>query len=791
MTRSVYIPIVTAILMIAGCGENIKKNPGTPKASEKAGIEKRASYLEHLVKTYSSTKDQKPQEVPIWDYWLKTTGELPPDFDRLETSAIPPDLLKFRNGRTVDTPRDWEKRRQEILQDLEQYMFGKWPPPPSRTVIRYDKASPADNGKYIRQNAQVFYSPSGKMLDYLDKTTVYNSLDYSNFFAASLGVELYIPSGKGPFPSIIELGPAREQASPQDIERVKRGYIVCRFNRKDADFAAGVYREYECNQLEWWAYAASRCVDLICSREDTDKSKIAVAGHSRGGKTALIAALMDERISAVINSHPGTGAGSFNIWRYAGDKFGGETLENSTRRFPYWNNPRMRFFIGRENKLPVDNHSLLAMIAPRPCLMGTGERDAVGEVWGDHQCYNAVKEVYRLLGHEQNLGFYASPGAHEVTPVMIDAYLDWLDIQFGRKPGPFRDQFTYTYSFEKWKNIKGENSDINKFPEKDLNDILKAPDGKEIKTPADWEKKADHIRQQIKLITGELPAYDKIEQVTLENERKSGNDLLKAEIKFDEKLIAHLTWPAGAKEKIPAVIYLHAYLDANGYNWSRGYGYSTSVGERLAQAGFLAVEFDQFGYGQRNRDCGMEFCEQNPDISALGVMLTDVSRIIDGLCLLGQVDKERIMVSGYSLGGMVGLYAAAFDNRIKAVASACGFGSIRMDVHGNQTEGIKRYSHLRPTLPRLGLFLGNEKRIPFDFHELLALIAPRQVFILAPKFDQDWFYEDVEICYSQAAEIFRLFGKEGSIVLSSPDDFNRYPPEYQEQVNNWLSTASK
>jgi cephalosporin-C deacetylase-like acetyl esterase len=86
----------------------------------------------------------------------------------------------------------------------------------------------------------------------------------------------------------------------------------------------------------------------------------------------------------------------------------------------------------------------------------------------------------------------------------------------------------------------------------------------------------------------------------------------------------------------------------------------------------------------------MEFYSQNPDISALGVMISDVSRIIDGLCLLGQVDRDRIMVAGYSLGGMVGLYAAAFDKRIKAVASTCGFGSMRMDVHENQTEGIKR-----------------------------------------------------------------------------------------------------
>src|SRR6056297_34142 len=121
----------------------------------------------------------------------------------------------------------------------------------------------------------------------------------------------------------------------------------------------------------------------------------------------MIAVLMDrERVNAFINSHPGTGSGSYNLWRYATEKYGGEHLENSSRRFPYWNNPRMLFFMGRTNKMPFDSHFLQALAAPIPTLMGTGERDEVGQPWGDQQCYLAVKEVYKILGKEQNLGFY-------------------------------------------------------------------------------------------------------------------------------------------------------------------------------------------------------------------------------------------------------------------------------------------------------------------------------------------------------------------------------------------------
>jgi len=215
------------------------------------------------------------------------------------------------------------------------------------------------------------------------------------------------------------------------------------------------------------------------------------------------------------------------------------------------------------------------------------------------------------------------------------------------------------------------------------------------------------------------------------------------------------------------------------------------VGERLALNGYLAVEFDQFGYGKRNQDCGIEFYKEHPEVSALGVMIQDVSKIIDALCLLDWVDTDQIMVTGYSLGGIVGLYATLYDSRIKAVASTCGYGSMRLDAHGKQTEGIKRYAHLRPTIPRLGHFLGHENRIPYDFHEILGLIAPRPVLIVAPELDQDWFHEDVLACYIEALKIYFLYDSQENITLLSPNDFNRYPPKYQDMVIDWLSDISK
>ncbi len=786
-----FIVIFSICLFIAGCQIRTKETKDDQFTTIIRNQEKRSKILEHLLKIFSSNENGIPQEVPIWEHWLRRTKELPPDFDELEANAFPPDLLRFRNGEQVVNLRQWATRRKEINDILKQYMFGDWPPPPPKMAIKYQNSVSEENDMYTIKNVQLFFSPSVLATEYAEHAYSYDHFDECYYFTATINVELFIPKVKGTVPAIIEIGTPRGDLRGLNLEVLKRGYLICRFYSKDANTFQSVYVNYECNQLEWWAYAADRCVDLLYTLDNVDKSKIAIYGHSRTGKTALLAAAMDDRINAIIDSHPGTGAGSYNLWRYAGDKYGGETLENSTRRYPYWNNPRMRFFIGRENKMPFDDNYLLALVAPRPCLLGTGLHDAVGEPWGDQQCYLAVKKVYQLLGGEQKLGFYGSPGAHEVTQEMVKKYLDWLDMQFGRKTFDFKEKLLYDYTFEKWKEITGENINVDQLPEREINDILLTEDKAKIKTKDEWEVKSVNVKNQIKWIMGDLPVYDSIKKIELINERSSGSNLKKAEILINEKLIAHLTWPVEKTNKLGVVIYLHAYLDANGYNWSRIYGYSTSVGERLAQKGFLAVEFDQFGYGLRNEDCDMAFFKENPKESGLGVMIQDVRKIIDAISLLEWVDKDKIMVAGYSLGGMVGLYSAVFDPRIKAVASTCGFGSMRLDVHGAQTEGIKRYSYLRSTIPRLGFFLKNEKRIPYDFHEILALIAPRPVYILAPKLDQDWFYEDVEICYREAVKIYDLYGKHENIVLQSPNDFNRYPPKYQDLVNNWLKLIAE
>ena len=751
---------------------------------------KRSCTLHHLLEVYRSSLDDKPHDVPIWEHWLAQSGELPPDFDHLPSIAGLPDVLRLADGTRVSSPEEWPKRRAEILELLRYYQLGAWPPQPGGLRAVELASIPDEALVCTRVQLALFFAPTHEAI-----ARIGDWPDVDTFRFGYLQAELWIPPGDGPFPVLIVPGYERMAPSKPLAElALARGYLVCGFDLAQAFACRAVYPDYDCNQLVWWAWAASRCVDYLCSLDKVDPAKIAVGGHSRLGKMSVICAALDERISAAIASHTGSGSGMTEPWRYMGEKYGGETLEASTRLFPYWNHPRMRFFAGRENKLPFDAHFLLALIAPRALLITEGDRDPVGEPWGAQQSYLATKEVYRLLGHEERLNIAFHQGDHRLNGDVLESYVNWLDMQLGRAPLQFAEELMYTYTFEGWRRVTGEAVDIATFPERGMDDLLLGPDGHVITTPQAWAAKREEIKKRVLWVLGELPSYDVPSALTLTPEEqydrvyrfKTEGGLVTERLALDDKLVCHLTHRAEIRGKLPVVIYCHAYNDQRGFAWHRGYGWGTSVGERLAERGFLAVEFDQFGYGTRNRDCGLDFFVRNPRQSALGVMVQDVRRIIDVLQSVDAVDTERIMVVGYSLGGAVALHAAALDERIRAVASVCGFGSMRLDAHGEATEGLRRYSHLRPTLPRLGFFVGQEKRVPYDYHELLALIAPRPVLILAPLLDQDWFPEDVYVCYEKAKDIYRLLGHESALEIRRPSDFNRYPPEYQEQVNSWL-----
>ena len=123
--------------------------------------------------------------------------------------------------------------------------------------------------------------------------------------------------------------------------------------------------------------------------------------------------------------------------------------------------------------------------------------------------------------------------------------------------------------------------------------------------------------------------------------------------------------------------------------------------------------------------------------------------------------------------------------------SVCGFTPMRLDSDDKGYEGIRAWSHLHGLIPRLGFFVDEPRRTPYDFHEILACIAPRPLLVVAPTWDRDASFGDVNACVEEAGQVFRLYVGAGSdtvgdIDLHAPDDYNRFSHEMQQYVYSWI-----
>ncbi len=306
-----------------------------------------------------------------------------------------------------------------------------------------------------------------------------------------------IPPGKGPFPVFLT---NHSRTRPWVATAVRRGYIGAIYfaadpmygTEDDSDKFIELYPEHDFSCLARWAWAAMRAVDYLYTLPEVNKGKIGLTGHSRNGKQALIAAAFDERISAVVPSSGLTGDG--NPWRYTTDMYANESIEQITGSFPHWFHPRLRFFAGREQKLPVDQNSLMAMVAPRGLLMSSAFSEAQGAPMGFEQAYRSVRRVYEFLGAPEKAGLYTRAGEHPTTAGDIENYVNFFDSVFGRKQSPPFENWVNGYTFDKWAKLSGEKIEAAKYPVRTVGDFLKEP------------KWRDAVRERIRWALGEEPA---------------------------------------------------------------------------------------------------------------------------------------------------------------------------------------------------------------------------------------------------------------------------------------------
>ena len=172
-----------------------------------------------------------------------------------------------------------------------------------------------------------------------------------------------------------------------------------------------------------WAWGNSRVMDWIESRPELDATRVAVLGHSRGGKTALWTGAQDERFALTISN--GSGCGGARLGRAQDPK--AETFKQILHNFPNWFCPAFAEWIDRDTEIPHDADDLLRLIAPRLVYVASGSEDAWAGPAAEKAAWDAAHDLYRAYGLEERMGYHCHEGPHRLGAVDWEKFMDFAD----------------------------------------------------------------------------------------------------------------------------------------------------------------------------------------------------------------------------------------------------------------------------------------------------------------------------------------------------------------------------
>ena len=304
-----------------------------------------------------------------------------------------------------------------------------------------------------------------------------------------------------------------------------------------------------------------------------------------------------------------------------------------------------------------------------------------------------------------------------------------------------------------------------------------------VTTAADWAKRRAHILANMQEVMGPLPADS--EKVPLDvrvTEEVSTPHYVRKKLTFavekGDRVPAYLLLPLGRPGRLPAVLCLHQTV-AIGKGEPAGFGQRENLryAVHLAGRGYVTLAPDYPSFGEYPYD----FSKSRFQSGSMKAIWNNM-RAIDLLQALPEVDPDRIGCIGHSLGGHNTMFTAAFDPRIKALVSSCGFTSFPKYYNGN----LKGWTSPR-YMPRIAsVYEMKPEKMPFDFSEVVAAFAPRAFLAVAPLHDDNFEVSGVKDVIKAARPVYELLGATDKLAAIYPDCKHDFPPEARRAAYEWL-----
>ena len=365
-----------------------------------------------------------------------------------------PKLLIGPNGKKISTTDKWENiRRPQILSLYSNLIYGRVPEPEKPINITFNLVKEDKGfmkGKATRKDIDIIIS---------------NDKD-----SKTMRFLVFSPNGvEGPAPAFLKHSFNNTKSNDFDASLLRkgklkngwplgeffdRGYGFCAVYHEDlvghneVSFNNSIHKLFypkgqsfpkasEWGVISACAWGAMKAMDYLETDNDIDHKRVAIMGHSKMGKTTLWTAAQDERFALAIAAQSGCAGAA--LWR----RKSGETLKKMVTRFPYWLCRNAWKFVDQEDDLPIDQHMLLACIAPRPVYVHSGVKDTWADGRGEYLSAFHASEVYKLYGKkalnseesppvgkaiiESHVGYHIREGGHSIQSFDWKRFLDFAD----------------------------------------------------------------------------------------------------------------------------------------------------------------------------------------------------------------------------------------------------------------------------------------------------------------------------------------------------------------------------